>query len=253
MQAVIIMALGSHNQAQSYPHSRETIWPALVSSAESLGWKIKNRQEGSQLTVQTGMSPLCLLGIKLDITLRETTPVGTDVSIAAKAVGQIVDYGSAKRETERLFATLQQRLSAAPPYGAQSAPSQAAQCLTCHRNLAPTAKFCPGCGAAAPVPKPPEMSLRCSACGATLRQGKRFCASCGAPAPAQPATPLCSGCSAPLHPTAKFCTLCGTATAAATPLPPSEPVCSHCSQKIRPGAKFCTVCGTPVTNEAVSS
>lgn len=250
------MALGSHSQSRSYPSSSEAIWQVLLHSTESLGWKIKNRHEGSQLTVKTGMLALCLLGIELHIAIKEASPGSTDVSITAKAVGQVVDYGLSKRETERLFRLLEERLPGIIPGTSLSFPSSSAplQCLACGKELTPSAKFCPGCGGAAPVPKPPPIGLKCASCGAALREGKRFCAACGTstpePPPAQPAAAVCPGCSAILRPTTKFCTVCGTPAAAnSAPLPPPKPVCSRCSQPIRLGAKFCPSCGNPLQNQ----
>ena len=56
-------------------------------------------------------------------------------------------------------------------------------CPSCGTSLQPQHKFCPNCGAAAPVPTPPapaEVKRFCMSCGAELPASAKFCGACGA-------------------------------------------------------------------------
>ena len=59
-------------------------------------------------------------------------------------------------------------------------------CPACGTQLQPHHKFCPSCGAAAPVPAPPPPTLAepstkfCISCGAKIPSAATFCGSCGA-------------------------------------------------------------------------
>lgn len=56
-------------------------------------------------------------------------------------------------------------------------------CASCGTPLQPQHKFCPTCGAAAPVPAPPppaEVKRFCMSCGAELPASAKFCGACGA-------------------------------------------------------------------------
>src|SRR5688572_216319 len=46
-------------------------------------------------------------------------------------------------------------------------------CRSCGATLAPDARFCASCGAAA--------EAGCASCGAPLAEGARFCSACGTP------------------------------------------------------------------------
>lgn len=100
-------------------------------------------------------------------------------------------------------------------------------CPECGRPMANDAKFCPNCGATAPVFEPPVMeqpaaaSSVCAVCGASLAPGAMFCASCGnkveqaappvQPVNAEPVPATCPNCHAELSPDALFCPCCGNA------------------------------------------
>lgn len=55
-------------------------------------------------------------------------------------------------------------------------------CSSCGTSLEPQHKFCPNCGASAPVPPPPpaEGTSFCTSCGAKLPASAKFCGECGA-------------------------------------------------------------------------
>jgi len=56
-------------------------------------------------------------------------------------------------------------------------------CASCGTPLQRQHKFCPTCGAAAPVPAPPppaEVKRFCMSCGAELPASAKFCGACGA-------------------------------------------------------------------------
>lgn len=54
-------------------------------------------------------------------------------------------------------------------------------CVSCGAPLQPHDKFCPSCGAAAPIPPPAaEASKFCVNCGAKIPAGAKFCGTCGA-------------------------------------------------------------------------
>jgi predicted amidophosphoribosyltransferase len=57
-------------------------------------------------------------------------------------------------------------------------------CSSCGTPLQPYHKFCPNCGAAAPVPPPPppaaEGTKFCMNCGAKIAVASTFCGTCGA-------------------------------------------------------------------------
>lgn len=69
-------------------------------------------------------------------------------------------------------------------------------CAACGAAIKPEARFCTGCGATVPPPKP-----TCAACGNEMREGAKFCTSCGAtigepgavPTAPAAATPVAAG------------------------------------------------------------
>jgi membrane protease subunit (stomatin/prohibitin family) len=74
-------------------------------------------------------------------------------------------------------------------------------CTGCKVPMPAGARFCPQCGAAAPV------AAACASCKAELPPGARFCPQCGTAAAAKL---TCSSCKAELEAGAKFCPNCGT-------------------------------------------
>ena len=93
-------------------------------------------------------------------------------------------------------------------------------CPECGRSIARESRFCPNCGAPAPViapPAEPERSAEglCPVCGAQLADDAVFCAACGnkitrnEPAPAASTPAHCPNCGTELAPNALFCPTCG--------------------------------------------
>ena len=99
-------------------------------------------------------------------------------------------------------------------------------CKECGRPILLGSKFCPNCGATAPVPTPPPVSAPvqpiCPFCGQPVAPDASFCAGCGNKLPEQPAN-----------------------SGAANPNPePVSNVCPNCGEVLAPDALFCAVCGT---------
>ena len=103
-------------------------------------------------------------------------------------------------------------------------------------------KFCMGCGAAKPEPKPVD-SWKCS-CGATAT-GK-FCTECGAPKPAEDGWT----CSCGQVNKGKFCPNCGAKKPAGVP----QYKCDKCGwepEDPKNPPKFCPECGDPFGDEDI--
>ena len=102
-------------------------------------------------------------------------------------------------------------------------------CAECGGQILIGSKFCPNCGAAAPVaaaePAPAAVQPICPFCGQALAADALFCASCGNKIPEQPAAPV-----KPETP--------------AAPVQPVQNVCPNCGEVLSSDALFCAVCGT---------
>ena len=99
-------------------------------------------------------------------------------------------------------------------------------CPECGRPILLGSKFCPNCGATAPVPAAPPVSAPvqpiCPFCGQPVAPDAAFCAGCGNKLPEQPAN------NGEVNP---------------NPAPVSN-VCPNCGEVLAPDALFCAVCGT---------
>lgn len=239
------MGVSGFSETRSYPYAGTVIWHALLRCVEKAGWKVTDSQNYSTLKVRTGMTPLCPLGINIDISLGAAGS-GSSVNVAAQARGQMIDYGQAAKEGGRLFLLLEEELAYPHPRG-PIAPSHV--CPACAASLKDTAKFCAACGTPAPAKPTPAPSYACTACGASLKDTAKFCTACGAPSPAKPAaaaTSVCLACGTAASPGKAFCHECGAPAAPPVPpAPPADPVCAACGQTLKAGAKFCRSCGQP--------
>lgn len=102
-------------------------------------------------------------------------------------------------------------------------------CAECGGQILIGSKFCPNCGAAAPVaaaePAPAAVQPICPFCGQALAADALFCAACGNKIPEQPAAPV-------------------TPQTPAAPVQPVQNVCPNCGEVLSSDALFCAVCGT---------
>ena len=99
-------------------------------------------------------------------------------------------------------------------------------------------------------------TMTCTECGRPILLGSKFCPNCGAtaPVPAAPPTPapiqpICPFCGQPLAPDAAFCASCGNKLpeqpqAPSAPTAPVSNICPNCGEVLAPDALFCAVCGT---------
>ena len=72
---------------------------------------------------------------------------------------------------------------ASPELRVQTPTITGLACTSCGTALQPQHKFCPNCGAAAPVPTPAPIQSEtkfCISCGAKLPSNAKFCGACGA-------------------------------------------------------------------------
>ena len=102
-------------------------------------------------------------------------------------------------------------------------------CAECGGAILLGSKFCPNCGAAAPVqaaaPAPAAVQPICPFCGQALAADALFCAACGNKIPEQPAAPV-------------------TPETPAAPVQPVQNICPNCGEVLSSDALFCAVCGT---------
>ena len=126
---------------------------------------------------------------------------------------------------------------------AQAAEGSAAGGWTCPQcGTVNQGKFCPGCGAKKPEPKPAEGAWTCQ-CGQTGNTGK-FCMNCGKPKPEQKEEKgwVCPGCGAVNQ--GKFCMECGSPKPAGALLFKCDK-CGWQPEDPHHPPKFCPRCGDP--------
>ena len=153
-------------------------------------------------------------------------------------MGMNMAQGAGGMNAQNLYAMGQQQ-AAQQPAPAPAAP--AGWTCSCGQT-GNQGKFCMGCGAAKPEPKPAD-SWKC-ACGATAT-GK-FCTECGAPKPAEDGWT----CSCGQVNKGKFCPNCGAKKPAGVP----QYKCDKCGwepEDPKNPPKFCPNCGDPFGDEDI--